>query len=227
MLRRMLRVIEPVRISFGFFAELNVDDGAAINESVEIIEILSKLSRFRLFVVSKSHGMSSAVPSSSSAMLCKQSDFKGPIIGDSLIPVTGLSAAKSMSSSWRTTPSKAAPSRRFELLGVDWFSDRSIADTISDAAVVVVAATEVFKMTVVEPFGVVVTIELEVVVVVVVGEGRFSGKWLAVFDMIWKFLLIFFVLRMWWWFKRFDCCLNGNYKLRWNMLLRIGFYKNN
>lgn len=110
MLRRMPRVIEPVRMSFGFLAELKVDDGAAISESVEIIEMLSKLSRFRLFVESKSHAIS--VPSSSSTMLCSKPSpaaallLAGPMIGDSLTPVSGLSATKSLSSSCRTMPSK-------------------------------------------------------------------------------------------------------------------------
>lgn len=67
-LRRMLRVIEPVRRSFIFFAELSVDDGTAI-ESVDSSDALSKLSRLRLFcvVVSKSP------PEPSSSILCKPS----------------------------------------------------------------------------------------------------------------------------------------------------------
>lgn len=65
-LRRMLRVIEPVRMSFNFFAELSVDEGAAI-ESVDSNDALSKLSRFRLCcVVSNS-------PEPSSSILCKPS----------------------------------------------------------------------------------------------------------------------------------------------------------
>lgn len=39
-LRRMLRVIEPVRMSFNFLAELSVDEGTAI-ESVDSNDALS------------------------------------------------------------------------------------------------------------------------------------------------------------------------------------------
>lgn len=119
-LRRMLRVIEPVRMSFNFLAELSVDEGTAI-ESVESNDALSKLSRFRLFCV-----VSSSPPEPSSSILCKPSllmldasdalffGWSKRIIGDMLL----VSRVKSSSSERVSTMPSCWWRMIFELFGV-------------------------------------------------------------------------------------------------------------
>lgn len=178
LLRRPL-VMDPVRMSLGFLAELNIPDGAIINESVDISDMLSKLSRFRLFVPSRT-------PDCSSSMFWRsfpppESSFK---IGDKL----AVFAEKSdpPKPSVRTAPSRLwlvelRTVLGLELFGVSsesivwrfrlWFSLKEECSNVPGDSGGFGGEWSSIDMS----SG---CSEL--------GEGIVSGKWLAVLEIIWN-----------------------------------------